>query len=196
MSRPRTARRATTVQAMSEGSDRLTTMIQGFDARVQAASPDSWTNQSPCADWKARDVVLHVSNNFINIAAGLTDGEPQPVADDEDIVAAWTRASEGIVSAMATGDMNKMLPSPMGPMPAEMFIGRLISTDVLVHTWDLARAVGGDDRLDQDAVGHAYEGLKPMDAMIRMPGVFGPKVAAPADADIQAEFLSFLGRQV
>jgi uncharacterized protein (TIGR03086 family) len=71
-----------------------------------------------------------------------------------------------------------------------------MATDVLVHTWDLARAVGGDERLDEAAVAGAYSGLKPMDAMIRRPGVFGPKVEAPEGADLQTEFLSFLGRQV
>jgi uncharacterized protein (TIGR03086 family) len=69
-------------------------------------------------------------------------------------------------------------------------------TDVLVHTWDLARAVGGDEQLDADAVAAAYSGLKPMDAMIRQPGVFGPKVDTPAGADVQTEFLNFLGRTV
>jgi uncharacterized protein (TIGR03086 family) len=81
-------------------------------------------------------------------------------------------------------------------MPAEQMIGRLTCTDVLVHTWDLARAVGGDETLDADAVAGAFSGLKPMDAMIRMPGVFGPKVDAPSDADEQTEFLTFLGRTV
>jgi uncharacterized protein (TIGR03086 family) len=141
-------------------------------------------------------VALHVANSLINVAAGVTDTQPQPVGDTEDIVAAWNRARDGMTAAMATGDLSKTLPSPMGPMPAEMFIGRLISMDVLVHTWDLARAVGGDERLDQDAVAHAYEGLKPMDAMIRMPGVFGPKVESAPDADVQTQFLNFLGRTV
>jgi len=75
-------------------------------------------------------------------------------------------------------------------------IGRLIATDVLVHTWDLARAVGGDERLDLAAVSDAYSGLKPMDEMIRRPGVFGPKIEPPAHADEQTEFLCFLGRRV
>ena len=35
-----------------------------------------------------------------------------------------------------------------------------------------------------------------MDAMIRMPGVFGPKVESAADADPQTELLNFLGRTV
>ena len=82
----------------------------------------------------------------------------------------------------------------MGDMPASQIIGRFLASDVLVHTWDLARAVGGDERLDATAVTQAYSGLKPMDAMIRQPGVFGPKVEPAADADEQEEFLNFLGR--
>jgi hypothetical protein len=35
-----------------------------------------------------------------------------------------------------------------------------------------------------------------MDAMIRMPGVFGPKITSAAGADLQTEFLEFLGRAV
>jgi hypothetical protein len=77
-----------------------------------------------------------------------------------------------------------------------MMVGRILSSDVLVHTWDLARAVGGDETLDQDAVAQAYKGLQPMDAMLRQPGVFGPKVEPPEGADLQTEFLCFLGRTV
>ena len=57
-------------------------------------------------------------------------------------------------------------------------------------------AVGGDEQLDADAVSGAYSGLKPMDAMIRMPGVFGPKVESAPDASEQTQFLNFLGRTV
>jgi hypothetical protein len=67
--------------------------------------------------------------------------------------------------------------------------------DVLVHTWDLARTVGADEHLDEELVRQAYEVLKPMDAMIRQPGVFGAKLEPPAGADLQTEFLYFLGRQ-
>ena len=109
--------------------------------------------------------------------------------------AAWNDARDTFLGALPTADLTTSLPGPMGPMPAEQIIGRLVSTDVLVHTWDLARAVGGDESLDADAVAAAYSGLKPMDAMIRMPGVFGPKVDA-SGADLQTEFLGFLGRTV
>jgi hypothetical protein len=32
--------------------------------------------------------------------------------------------------------------------------------------------------------------------MLRQPGAFGPKVDPPAGADLQTEFLCFLGRRV
>ena len=59
----------------------------------------------------------------------------------------------------------------------------------------LARSVGGDEQLDPAAVAGAYEGLKPMDAMIRRPGIFADKIERQ-DVDLQTEFLAFLGRTV
>ncbi len=190
-------RRGVWSRSMSnEVTDRVTALVNAFDARVQAASSDSWANQSPCAEWKARDVVVHVSNNLLRIGGALTGNAGREIAADEDISSAWAEARDGFLSAMGSADLSQMVPGPFGPMPAEQLLGRIISADVLVHTWDLARAVGGDEQLDADAVAGAYSGLKPMDAMIRMPGVFGAKVDAPSGADLQAEFLSFLGRQV
>lgn len=181
---------------MSEGTDRLITMLTAFDARVQAAKGGDWSRPAPCDGWTARDVVDHVANNVLNVAAGLSGAEAQAVAADEDIVAAWNRAFTAAKSVLPTADTSQNLPGPMGPMPAEMILGRLMSMDTLVHTWDLARAVGGDERLDADAVANAYSGIKPMDAMIRRPGVFGPKIEAAAGDDLQTEFLKFLGRKV
>lgn len=175
--------------------DRVTGLVQAFDARVQAAPAESWANSSPCEGWTARDVVVHVGNNLLGLGAALTGKQPRQIAPDEDIVAAWNEARDGFLGVLPTADLSQTVPGPFGPQPAEQVIGRLVSTDVLVHTWDLARAVGGDESLDADAVAAAYSGLKPMDAMIRMPGVFGPKVETPG-ADLQTEFLGFLGRTV
>jgi uncharacterized protein (TIGR03086 family) len=66
--------------------------------------------------------------------------------------------------------------------------------DVLVHTWDLARAAGLDERLDPDEVRQAFEAALPMDKMLRSSGACGPKLDPRADADEQTQFLAFLGR--
>lgn len=83
------------------------------------------------------------------------------------------------LGAVATADLSVSMPGPMEPMPAEDMIGRFICNDVLVHTFDLAHAVGGDERLEPAAVEGAYSGLKPLDAMIRHPGVFSPQPRPP-----------------
>ena len=175
--------------------NRITGLVQAFDSRVQAAPADSWGNQSPCAEWTARDVVVHVGNNLNKLGAGLSGQQPTEIGADDDIVAAWNAARDLFLGTIPTADLSTSLPGPMGPMPAADMIGRFISSDVLVHTWDLARAVGGDETLDAPTVAAAYSGMKPMDAMIRRPGVFGPRIDV-SDADLQTEFLSFLGRTV
>jgi uncharacterized protein (TIGR03086 family) len=175
---------------------RMTALVDSFDARVQAAAPDSWSNPAPCDHWTARDVVAHVIGSARGLSAGLTGQAAVELQADDDIVTAWNDTRDGLLSATSTGDLSAQLPGPFGPMPAEQLIGRLFCTDILVHTWDLARAVGGDERLDAAAVEGAYSGLKPMDAMIRMPGVFGPKIEAADGDDLQTEFLKFLGRRV
>jgi uncharacterized protein (TIGR03086 family) len=174
---------------------RMQTLVAGFDARVQAAPADAWSNQSPCDEWTARGVVAHVANNYLRIASGLSDQEHPPVADDEDIVAGWNRGKDAFLHGL-TLDLSKPLEGPMGPMPAVDMLGRFIATDTLVHTWDLARSVGGDEKLPEDIVAGAYSGMKPMDQMIRGRGVFGDRIDVAEGADLQTEFLSFLGRKV
>jgi uncharacterized protein (TIGR03086 family) len=175
---------------MSESLTRLNHLLNDFDRRVQAVPADAWCNQSPCSEWKAHDVVVHVSNNLARI------GGIAPTAEAETITQAWNRTHNTFKANMVGADLTKMADGPFGPMPLDDIIGRLICNDVLVHTWDLARATGGDEKLNADAVAGAYSGLKPLDAMIRRPGVFGDKIDAPAGADIQTEFLTFLGRKV
>ena len=174
---------------------RLTSLANGFDARVQAAPADSWGNAAPCDGWTATDVVAHIANNMNGMAAGLTGTEPA-VFDAADPVGSWNGARDRMLGAATTADLNQNVPGPMGPMPAEQMIGRFMCMDILVHTWDLARAVGGDETLPEDVVAASYSGLKPMDAMIRQPGIFGPKIAPAEGDDIQTEFLKFLGRTV
>jgi uncharacterized protein (TIGR03086 family) len=178
-----------------EAVDRIQSIVHGFDQRVQAAPAGAWANQSPCDEWKARDVVVHVSNNLRRVTAAMGGATNPEVAADDDIQSAWALSRDSLLAALLTADMTANIAGPFGPMPAEQLVGRIIATDVLVHTWDLARAVGGDESLPLDQIEGAYSGLKPMDAMIRRPGVFGDKVEA-ASTDLQTEFLSFLGRKV
>lgn len=67
--------------------------------------------------------------------------------------------------------------------------------DIVVHTWDLARATGLDETLDADVVHVMLVGMEPLDEMLRASGHYGPKVEVPADADEQTRLIAFTGRR-
>jgi len=82
-----------------------------------------------------------------------------------------------------------------GTHTVEQAITTFVLGDVLVHTWDLARAAGLDESLDADEVHALLVGLEPVDDVLRASGHDGPKVEVPADADEQARLLAFTGRR-
>lgn len=174
--------------------DRYTSLANQFGARVEATPGGAWSAPSPCENWTAKDIVAHVVGTQINVVRAVT-GDEVAVDVDAGPKEAWRTSFAAMKAALGQpGALEKMVAGPVGDMPVAQMVGRFLSNDVLVHTWDLARAVGGDEQLDADAVSHAFKGLQPMDAMIRQPGVFGPKVEPAPDADEQEQFLNFLGR--
>lgn len=113
------------------------------------------------------------------------------------MVAAWHAARADTEVALADPDRaGQEIPGRMGAMPYETLTARFVCADLLVHTWDLARAAGLDETLNADALAQGYEGLKPMDTMMRGGTAFAVKVDPPPGADLQTEFLCFLGRKV
>ena len=181
---------------MSDVQDSYRLVSSGFDATVRAVTPDQWEAQTPCEEWTARDLVTHVVESHRGVIASVRGGESEPVGADEDPRRAWESASRAISEITADPEAAaKEVDGPTGKIPAGQAIGQFMSMDLLVHTWDLARTIGADERLDEDSVRRAYEALKPMDAIIRQPNVFGPKLEPPMGADLQTEFLYFLGRR-
>lgn len=69
-----------------------------------------------------------------------------------------------------------------------------LAQDVLVHTWDLARAVGADDRLDEDLCAHFLQGLPHDPEALAGSGMFGSPIGTSSDADAQTRLLARLGR--
>jgi uncharacterized protein (TIGR03086 family) len=179
---------------MTEVSDRYTAVADGFTRRLDGAE-SHWTDQSPCEDWKARDVAAHVIRTNRAVKARANGVEPEAVAEDEDLGEAWRRASSAVKDALADSDKAGAIVGGMfGEQSFERLVGTLVCADTLVHTWDLARATGQDEHLDPEAVTAASEFLETLDDKIRAPGGFGPKIDPPVGADAQTIFLCFTGR--
>lgn len=140
---------------------------------VDTVPTDKLDALSPCEGWTARHVIGHVVGGMQMVAAAQTGATTQ----FDDPLAAAGDGPGG------------------GKMPLDQLIGMILANDELIHIWDLAKAVGAEITLDAELCESAMQSLEPMHAMIRRAGVFGAKVEAPADADIQTKMLCFTGRQ-
>ncbi len=121
---------------------------------------------------------------------------PGPSVDD-DPVAAWehhARSVQALLDDPATPSRRFAHPR-LPEMPLAQAISQFYTNDVFMHTWDLARATGQDDRLDEERCRVLYEGMQPLDDVLRQSGQYGPKVAVPDDADWQTRLLGFIGRR-
>ena len=171
--------------------DRYEEAAGGFTDRLEAVTDDQWSNPTPCTDWDVRQLVDHV----ITIQRQIPDSLDVAVADSGDPRSMWTAVRDAALTALRQpGVMERTITGIRGEMPVEMALVPRLS-DLHVHTWDLARATGGDERLSPETAALVLERLKPNDDALRQSGSFGPKVEPPPGADAQVELLCFLGRR-
>lgn len=166
----------------------------GFTSRVESAT--DWDAPAPVEGWRARDVVAHLTEwfpAFLHSGTGVVlDRGPSPA---EDPVAAWTVHSAAVQRLLDGPDATTAFRHPMvGEMPLPVAVDRFYTTDVFLHTWDLARATGQDEQLDAQTCAQLLEGMQPIEELLRSSGQYGPAVPVPADADVQTRLLAFIGR--
>lgn len=154
-----------------------------------------WNAQSPVRDWRARDVVRHLVKwfpPFLQEGAGIA--LPPVASVDDDPVAAWEQHAAHVQAVLENSEGKTFSHRHIPEQPLGSAVSRFYTMDVFMHTWDLARATGQDERLDEQRCRQLYEGMLPLDQMLRDSGQYGPKVDVPDDADYQTKMLGFIGR--
>jgi uncharacterized protein (TIGR03086 family) len=183
---------------VSEIAERYRRVAGQMTQRVVAVPDSAWDNPSPCEGWVARDIIRHMAEwipGFLASGAGVA--LPQGPSVDEDPVGAWQVLNDGIQALLddpqsAAAEFSH---PRAGSHSVEQAIAIFFLGDVLIHTWDVARATGGDETLDADEVHRMADGMEPHDEMLRASGQYGQRVAVPADADEQTRLIAFMGRQ-
>ncbi len=170
---------------------RYSKVSDGFSERVAAVPEGRWDEPAPCPGWVARDVVSHLAEW---VPGFFDDWDVEFPERPDDPVAAWGVVDDTIRTALADPVVAAVEhDTPMGRQTFAEAIATFVLPDVLLHTWDLARATGLDEALDADEVHRTYLAMLPVDEMIRGEH-FGPKVEVPDDADEQTKLLAFIGR--
>ncbi|MBB3042213.1 TIGR03086 family metal-binding protein [Nocardioides soli] len=180
---------------MSDPAERHREVAAGFTRRVEGTT--DWDAPAPVDGWTARDVVRHLGEWFPGfLASGSDVSLPSGPSADDDPVGAWRSQAEAVQALLddpATG--GRVLSNPhIGEVALPEAVDRFYTSDVFMHTWDLARATGQDETLDPETCAELLAGMEPIEEVLRGSGQYGARVDVPADADVQTRMLGFIGR--
>jgi uncharacterized protein (TIGR03086 family) len=167
-----------------------------FSERLELVS--DWSAPTPDTDWDVAALVRHVieEQQWVPLLlAGRTVGEArsrlQPLSDD--LAAEWRRYSAAATQAWAAVDPDAQVNLSYDRVPASAYL-REQASDVIVHTWDLARAVGADEDLGETLVAAAWTVFEPQKDTLEASGLFESPVPIDENAPLQSRLLALTGR--
>jgi uncharacterized protein (TIGR03086 family) len=176
--------------------------VDEFGRRFTEIREDQWQLPTPDTEWDVRALANHVLLEDL-WAPPLFEGRTIAEVGDrfdgdqlgDDPAATWERASEAAVEVVhEDGALERVVHVSFGDISGREYLSQLVC-DHVIHAWDLARAIGADERLDPKLVDFAAGFLTPQIEGWRSSGVFGPPVAVPPGADPQVALLCLTGRQ-
>jgi uncharacterized protein (TIGR03086 family) len=191
---------------MGEIAERYRRRADAFERKVAAVESEQWENRSPCEKWTARDVVDHIVSMHGYMLMPIGRGLDAGFSVKEDPLAAFQGARSAVEAVLDDPELAATeCDTPAGRMTTESHIDQVVSDDLVLHGWDLARATGQDETMAPVDVERLWAGNSAVPAEVmeqyRTPGafgpgveVFGPEVKVPGDAPLQDRLLGFIGR--
>lgn len=175
-----------------------------FTERVHAVAADQWDAPTPCAEWTVRDLVNHMTVEQLWVPSLVREGAT--IADQahrfdgdqlgDDPAGAWDRAAGDASAAFREpGALDRTVHLSSGTSDAESYCSQM-TMDATVHAWDLARAIGADDRLPAALVDFSSREIAPYADDLQHTGLFDAPVTGGVDPDPQTRLLHQLGRAV
>ncbi len=176
--------------------------LDGLARRWSAIRPPQWEAPTPCDAWDVRMLLNHVVADLLRMPLLLSGQTPAEVGDrfvgdvlgpgPKEAASVATRAA--VHAASQDGVTERTVHLSFGDLLGSDYLS-LVTSDVVIHTWDLARAVGADERLDDELVAEVDAFLAPQVEAWRSAGAFGPAAVGPPAADLQTRLLAQTGRR-
>ncbi|MDQ3359535.1 MAG: maleylpyruvate isomerase family mycothiol-dependent enzyme [Actinomycetota bacterium] len=162
-----------------------------------AATSAAWDNDSPCAGWAARDVIRHMidtQRDFLSRHELALPPPPEATAAP-DPAAEWRTHAAGVCGLLADPQVGpREYDGHFGRTSIGATMARFYGWDMLVHRWDLARALGADDTLTTEELDEIEGSAQGFDDQLYAEGICRPALPVAQDADRQVRVLARLGR--
>lgn len=187
-------------------ADRFIESSQGFERRLRDVRPEQWSWPTPCTEWTVRALVNHMTRGNLSYARLFRGGTATEFLRDRDAdalgadpVGAFTRSVWVCADAFAA---DTTVDYPLGRITGRQALA-VRTADSTIHTWDLARSIGSDERLPADLVDWVSDHLSqiyadlaetPIDAATTHRFFAPSRGAAAADASRQDGLLHLMGR--
>jgi uncharacterized protein (TIGR03086 family) len=182
---------------MEPVADRYRRLSQAITSMIAGVGDDAWSNQSPCADWTARDVAAHLVDIHGRFQSLVGREAVEHPSVEEDPVGAFTAVRDQMQADLE--DPAKVAEEYDGQFGRSTFgtaVNGFVCFDLIVHGWDLARATGQDETMDPRDVELIQATVDKMGQVMRDNGVLGPALPPPDGASAQDKLVSDLGRKV
>ena len=150
---------------------------------------------TPCTEWTVQDLLDHLVGGTTYLLGAMSGQAPAQVSGStvDDLEAGVAACRTALV------DDDVLAGTCMSPAGFEWTVAEATAgtaMDALVHTWDLATAIGAPTDLDADAVDAVVRMFLPqMPEVGRQAGFVGPEVPVPDDAPAQDRLLGAMGRR-
>ena len=173
-----------------------------YRTRLVAVPSDRWDDPSVCGEWTVKHVADHVvgGNRFaVALLDGATTEEAMAAARvgsfDGAPVELFDETAAAQLAAFETdGALERIVHHPAGDMPGAAF-GGFRAGDLLLHGWDLARSIGGDDSLPGELSEAIHAVYLPTADMARSFGIFAASTnEVTDDTPIALRLLVLTGR--
>lgn len=172
---------------------------------VAEVEPRHHQLSTPCSEWNVHDLANHLLARLELGRALLSDEMPAvqvgpgqlPNIDlvGNDLIGAYRSGTNALVGATTPGAVARMHTTPLGEMPGAGLAG-FAALDVLVHGWDLAKAIGIDATIEpalaEPMLAFARQAIS--DEMGTRAPKIGPEVEVAPDADPTSRLVAYLGR--
>lgn len=167
-----------------------------FGTRLGAVS--DWDAPTPDTEWTVRDLVSHVIEEqqwVPHLLAGRTTEQARrdipPLGDD--LRAEWRLYSLAATAAWDAADHGSTVSLSHDTMTVVHYLQEQTS-DVAIHSWDLARAVGADETLDDDLVAAVWTVFEPQRDTLVASGLYSTVIPLAEDAPLEWRLLALTGR--